>query len=137
MTEEQLAEALRKLPFKTARVAVHPDGRRLIAVVVSPAFEQLVKQVTKRPPISASEIGSTSASLLVALDAGERHRYAAHMSEARSSRPAPPPPARDDAEREQLIAAIEDGLADLDAGRSYSHAEVLAEMRERFTPPPK
>jgi acid stress-induced BolA-like protein IbaG/YrbA len=41
MTEEQLAEALTKLPFKTARVAVHPDGRRLIAVVVSPAFEQL------------------------------------------------------------------------------------------------
>jgi predicted transcriptional regulator len=74
--------------------------------------------------------------LVVTLDAGERRRYAAHMSEARSSRPAPPP-ASDDAERERLIAAIEDGLADLDAGRSYTHAEVLAEMRERFTPPPK
>ncbi|MFO7565346.1 MAG: hypothetical protein R6X02_22070 [Enhygromyxa sp.] len=40
----------------------------------------------------------------------------------------------DDSEREHLIAAIEEGLADLDAGRSYSHAEVLAEMRERFPP---
>lgn len=37
-------------------------------------------------------------------------------------------------DQERLIAAIEEGLADLDAGRSYSHAEVLAEMRERFPP---
>ncbi|HLT40979.1 MAG TPA: hypothetical protein VK034_32095 [Enhygromyxa sp.] len=49
-----------------------------------------------------------------------------------------PRAASDDSERERLIAAIEDGLADLDAGRSYSHAEVLAEMRERFpSSPPK
>ncbi|MFV8750276.1 hypothetical protein ACNOYE_06970 [Nannocystaceae bacterium ST9] len=53
------------------------------------------------------------------------------------SRVAKPRTSNDDAERERLIAAIEEGLADLDAGRSYSHAEVLAEMRERFAPSPK
>ena len=45
-----------------------------------------------------------------------------------------PRAASDDVERERLIAAIEEGLADLDAGRSYSHEEVLAEVRERFPP---
>jgi predicted transcriptional regulator len=50
---------------------------------------------------------------------------------------AKPRTASDDAERERLIAAIEEGLADLDAGRSHTHAEVLAEMRERFPPLPK
>jgi predicted transcriptional regulator len=49
----------------------------------------------------------------------------------------PPNSANTDAERERLIAAIEQGLADLDAGRSYSHEEVLAEMRELFPPPTK
>jgi len=40
-------------------------------------------------------------------------------------------------ERQELVAAIEEGLADLDAGRSYTHAEVLAEMRRRFPSPSK
>ena len=38
-------------------------------------------------------------------------------------------------DRQDLIAAIEDGLADLDAGRPHTHAEVLAEMRRLFPPP--
>jgi predicted transcriptional regulator len=42
---------------------------------------------------------------------------------------------RDDAERERFIAAVEAGLADVAAGRVYSHAEVQAEMRKRFPPP--
>jgi acid stress-induced BolA-like protein IbaG/YrbA len=41
MTEEQLAEALTNLPFEPSRVAVYPDGLRLVAVVVSPAFVKL------------------------------------------------------------------------------------------------
>ena len=57
------------------------------------------------------------------------------MSEARAVEQ--PQPASDAAERERLIAAIEAGLADLDAGRSHTHAEVLAEMRELFPPQPK
>lgn len=61
-------------------------------------------------------------------DAGELFRYDPPMSAAQ------PRTASDDAERERLIAAIEEGLADLDAGRSYSHAAVLAELRELFTP---
>ena len=48
-----------------------------------------------------------------------------------------PSPPSTDVERERLLAAIEEGLADLDAGRSYSHEEVLAEMRELFPPPRK
>jgi predicted transcriptional regulator len=48
-----------------------------------------------------------------------------------------PSPASADVERERLIAAIEQGLADLDAGRSHSHEEVMAEMRELFPPAPK
>ena len=40
-------------------------------------------------------------------------------------------------DRQELIAAIEDGLADLDAGRTFTHAEVMAEMRKRFPPPTK
>jgi predicted transcriptional regulator len=42
---------------------------------------------------------------------------------------------RDDAERERFIAAVEAGLADVAAGRVYSHAQVQAEMRKRFPPP--
>lgn len=42
---------------------------------------------------------------------------------------------RDDAERERFIAAVEAGLADVEAGRVYSHAQVQAEMRKRFPPP--
>jgi hypothetical protein len=70
----------------------------------------------------------------LALDAGKWHRYDPRVPPSRAAKP---PPSSDDAERERLIAAIEEGLADLDAGRSYSHAEVLAEMRELFPPPPK
>jgi predicted transcriptional regulator len=42
---------------------------------------------------------------------------------------------RDDAQRERFIAAVEAGLADVEAGRVYSHAQVQAEMRKRFPPP--
>jgi predicted transcriptional regulator len=42
---------------------------------------------------------------------------------------------RDEAERERFIAAVEAGLADVAAGRVYSHAQVQAEMRKRFPPP--
>ena len=40
-------------------------------------------------------------------------------------------------ERAAFIAAVEDGLADLKAGRVHTHAEVQAEMRRRFPPPKK
>jgi hypothetical protein len=69
-----------------------------------------------------------------ALDAGEWPRYDPRVPESPAAKPRT---ASDDAERERLNAAIEEGLADLDAGRSYTHAEVLAEMRERFPPSPK
>jgi predicted transcriptional regulator len=64
-----------------------------------------------------------------------QHRYDPGMPKPRAAEQ--PRTATDDAERERLIAAIEEGLADLDAGRSYSLAEVLAEMRELFPPSPK
>ncbi len=57
------------------------------------------------------------------------------MSEAQAAKQ--PRTASDDAEREAFIAAVEDGLADLKAGRTYTHAEVQAEMRRRFPPPTK
>lgn len=69
-----------------------------------------------------------------ALDIDGPHRYDPRMSEARAVEQPQP---SSDAERERLIAAIEAGLADLDAGRSHTHAEVLAEMRELFPPQPK
>ena len=69
------------------------------------------------------------------LDAGESQRYDCCMSEAQAAKP--PCTASDDAEREVFIAAIEDGLSDLKAGRTYTHAEVQAEMRRRFPPPAK
>jgi predicted transcriptional regulator len=72
---------------------------------------------------------------LVELDAGHAPRYDPGMAKPRAAEQ--PRTASHDAERERLIAAIEEGLADLDAGRSYSHAEVLAEMRELFPPSPK
>lgn len=71
---------------------------------------------------------------LVGLDAGEGPRYDPRVPESRAAKPRT---ASDDAERERLIAAIEEGLADLDAGRTYTHAEVLAEMRRLFPPSPK
>jgi predicted transcriptional regulator len=37
--------------------------------------------------------------------------------------------------RERFIAKVEEGLADVKAGRVYTHAEVLAEMRELFPGP--
>ena len=74
------------------------------------------------------------ASLLVDLDTSQAPRYDPGMPKPRA---AEQPRTASDAERERLIAAIEEGLADLDAGRSYSHAEVLAEMRELFPPSPK
>ena len=70
--------------------------------------------------------------LLACLDASDWHRYDPGVTQPRAAEQ--PRAVSDDSERERLIAAIEDGLADLDAGRSYSHAEVLAEMRERFPP---
>jgi predicted transcriptional regulator len=33
------------------------------------------------------------------------------------------------------MAAVEDGLADLQAGRVYTHEQVQAKMRKRFPPP--
>lgn len=36
-------------------------------------------------------------------------------------------------ERVRFIHAVEQGLADLDAGRVHSHEDVVAEMRERFS----
>ena len=35
------------------------------------------------------------------------------------------------------MGAVEDGLADLEAGRVYTHDEVKAEMRRRFPSPSK
>jgi len=69
------------------------------------------------------------------LDAGESQGYDRAMSEAQAAKQ--PRTASDDAEREAFIAAVEDGLADLKAGRTYTHAEVQAEMRRRFPPPTK
>jgi predicted transcriptional regulator len=69
---------------------------------------------------------------LVCLDASNWHRYDPGVPQPRAAEQ--PRAASDDTERERLIAAIEEGLADLDAGRSYSHAQVLAEMRELFPP---
>jgi prevent-host-death family protein len=34
-----------------------------------------------------------------------------------------------------FIAAVEEGLADAEAGRVHSHAEVVAEMKQRFRGP--
>lgn len=56
------------------------------------------------------------------------------MSNAQAVEPLPRPSDRD--ERERFIAAVERGLADVEAGRVHSHAEVVAEMRERFPPVP-
>ncbi len=69
----------------------------------------------------------------VCLDAGDGHRYDPRVTQPRAAEQQPRATS-DDMERERLIAAIEEGLADLDAGRSYSHEQVLAEMRERFPP---
>lgn len=49
----------------------------------------------------------------------------------------PRPSSPEERECLEVIAAIEDGLADLAAGRSYTHAEVLAKMRERVPSPSK
>ena len=57
------------------------------------------------------------------------------MSEAQAAKQ--PSSVTDDAGREDFIAAVEDGLADLEAGRTYTHAEVQAEMRRRFPPSSK
>jgi predicted transcriptional regulator len=69
------------------------------------------------------------------MDACGKDRYDPIMPRPRTAEQ--PRTVSTDAERERLIAAIEEGLADLDAGRSYSHAEVLAEMRELFSQSPK
>jgi hypothetical protein len=76
----------------------------------------------------------------LALDAGAWHRYDPRMLEhQRAERPRPTSDDAEcnDAERERFIAAVEAGLADVAAGRVYSHAEVLAEMRRRFPWSPK
>lgn len=69
------------------------------------------------------------------LDGVERDRYDRHMSEARAAQE--PRPSSEGAERERFIAKVEEGLADVKAGRVYTHAEVLAEMRELFPGPAK
>jgi predicted transcriptional regulator len=46
-----------------------------------------------------------------------------------------PRPASADAEREAFMTAVEEGLADLKAGRVFTHEQVQAEMRRRFPPP--
>jgi prevent-host-death family protein len=35
-------------------------------------------------------------------------------------------------ERARLVAAVEEGLADVEAGRVHSHGEVAKRMRDRF-----
>jgi predicted transcriptional regulator len=35
------------------------------------------------------------------------------------------------------MAAVDEGLADLKAGRVYTHEQVQTEMRKRFPPPVK
>lgn len=60
------------------------------------------------------------------------------MSKARAAEQ--PRPVSDGAERERrevFMAAVDDGLADLKAGRVYTHAQVQDEMRKRFPPPTK
>lgn len=58
-----------------------------------------------------------------------------NMAEARAAQT--PLHQRDDQEREAFMGAVEDGLADLEAGRVYTHDEVKAEMRRRFPSPSK
>src|SRR5262245_36468243 len=38
-------------------------------------------------------------------------------------------------ERKRFVAAVEEGLADADAGRLHPHAQVAAEMRARYRKP--
>jgi prevent-host-death family protein len=38
------------------------------------------------------------------------------------------------AERARFIAAVEEGLGDLESGREHSHAEVRRKMSQRFPP---
>ena len=38
-------------------------------------------------------------------------------------------------EQVHFIAAVEEGLADAEAGRVHSHADVVAEMKQRFRKP--
>ena len=57
------------------------------------------------------------------------------MAEARAAEQ--PAPTSDDAERERqrVIAKIERGLADADAGRVIPHAEVMAQIEARYASP--
>ena len=41
-------------------------------------------------------------------------------------------PRDDEAERQRFLDAVAEGIADADAGRVHSHAEVVARMRARF-----
>lgn len=66
-----------------------------------------------------------------ALDTINRHRYDPTVSD--SSATNAPRRATEASERERFIAMVEEGLADVKAGRVYTHAEVLAEMRELFS----
>jgi predicted transcriptional regulator len=74
--------------------------------------------------------------LILRLDVGGRRGYARAVTEARAVEQTHTP-SDVERDRQELIAAIEDGLADLDAGRTFTHAEVMAEMRRRFPPPTK
>jgi predicted transcriptional regulator len=67
------------------------------------------------------------------LDGADSQGYDPAMSEPRPAEQLRP--TSDDAEREAFMVAVEDGLADLKAGRVYTHAEVQAEMRRLFPPP--
>jgi predicted transcriptional regulator len=64
-----------------------------------------------------------------------RAKHARHvvMPGAEAADNSAPNTEADEAERRRLLAAIEAGLADADAGRVRPHAEVVARMRARFS----
>ena len=66
-----------------------------------------------------------------ALDTAKRRRYDLIMSEAPATNDQRP--GTEASERERFIAMVEEGLADVKAGRVYTYAEVLAEMHELFS----
>ncbi|PRQ07377.1 addiction module protein [Enhygromyxa salina] len=63
------------------------------------------------------------------------HRSVEHgsvMATLRSHRISEARPTSDDAERDRVIAKIERGLADVEAGRVVPHAEVMARLEARY-----
>jgi predicted transcriptional regulator len=69
------------------------------------------------------------------VDGKQRRRYDLYMSQARATPQSRP--ASEDAEREAFMAAVDEGLAELKAGRFYTHEQVQTEMRRRFPPSAK